>query len=159
MNYSLITPEVTMAVKSPPGDESPLRQGAGGDLLDPPRWDRRWRRLWKVFRIVALGTGGFATEALSRRKGKSGGGTRAPHHRPARPRGGRAALGFGHPVAPLHFVFGLLEASWQNRTLGVDFVQFREYFVTRISETKNSRKQQLALRHLVNRLVPENARI
>ncbi|KAK1679486.1 hypothetical protein QYE76_040334 [Lolium multiflorum] len=28
------------------------------------------RRLWKVFRIVALGTGGFATEALSRRKGR-----------------------------------------------------------------------------------------
>ncbi|KAK1651706.1 hypothetical protein QYE76_069511 [Lolium multiflorum] len=34
--------------------------------------------------------------------------------------------------------------------MGVDFVQFREYFVTRISETKNSRKQELALRHLVN---------
>ena len=77
-----------MAVKSPPGDDSPLRQGAGGDLLDPPRWDRRWRRLWKVFRIVALGTGGFVTEALSRRKGKSGGGTRAPHHKSARPKPG-----------------------------------------------------------------------
>ena len=25
-----------MAVKSPPGDDSPLRQGAGGDLLNPP---------------------------------------------------------------------------------------------------------------------------
>ena len=74
-----------MAVKSPPGDDSPLRQGAGGDLLDPPRWDRRRRRLWKVFRIVALGTGGFATEALSRRKGRSRGDTRGPHHRAARP--------------------------------------------------------------------------
>ena len=146
-----------MAVKSPPGDDSPLRHGAGGDLLNPPRWDWRRRRLWKVFRIVALGTGGFATEALSRRKGRSGGGTRGPHHRAARPRGGRAALGSGHLVAPLRLLFGLLEASWQNRTLGVDFVQFREYFLTRISETKNSRKQQLALRHLVNRLVPENA--
>ena len=72
---------------------------------------------------------------------------------------GRAAYPPGHLVAPLRWLFGLLEASWQNRTLGVDFVQFREYFLTRISETKNSRKQQLALRHLVNRLVPENARI
>ena len=72
---------------------------------------------------------------------------------------GRAALWCRHLVASLRLLFGLLEASWQNRTLGVDFVQFREYFVTRISETKNSRKQQLALRHLVNRLVPENARI
>ena len=74
-----------MAMKSPPGDESPLRQGAGGDLLNPPRWDSRRRRLWKVFRIVALGTGVFATEALSRRKGRSGGLTRGPHHRAARP--------------------------------------------------------------------------
>ncbi|KAK1628023.1 hypothetical protein QYE76_002338 [Lolium multiflorum] len=46
---------------------------------------------------------------------------------------------------------GVLDASGQNRNLGVDFVQFREYFVTRISETKNSSKQELALRHLVNR--------
>ena len=74
-----------MAMKSPPGDESPLRQGAGGDLLNPPRWDSRRRRLWKVFRIVALGTGGFATEALSRRKGRSKGVTRGRHHRAARP--------------------------------------------------------------------------
>ena len=81
-----------MAVKSPPGDDSPLRQGAGGDLLDPPRWDRRRRRLWKVFRIVALGTGGFATKTLSRRKGGVGGLTGAPHARAARAPLGRATL-------------------------------------------------------------------
>ena len=74
-----------MAMKGPPGDDSPLRQGAGGDLLNPPRWDWRRRRLWKVFRIVALGTGGFAMEALSRRKGRAGGLTRGPPHRAARP--------------------------------------------------------------------------
>ena len=73
-----------MAMKSPRGDDSPLRQGAGGDLLNPPRWDWRRRRLWKVFRIVVLGTGGFATEALSRRKGGVGRVTGAPHARAAR---------------------------------------------------------------------------
>ena len=73
-----------MAMKSPPGDDSPLRQGAGGDLLNPPRWDWRRRRLWKVFRIVALGTGVFATKTLSRRKGGVGGLTRGPHARAAR---------------------------------------------------------------------------
>ncbi|KAK1697777.1 hypothetical protein QYE76_014474 [Lolium multiflorum] len=103
-----------------------------------------------VFRIVALGTGGFATETLSRRKGNAGatrgaqGVGRAAGHRPRR-------LSPGCLVAPLRYLFGLLEASCKNRTLGESFVQFREYFLTRISETKNSRKQQLALRHLVNR--------
>src|SRR5215217_2335656 len=146
-----------MAMKSPPGDESPLRQGAGGDLLNPPRWDSRRRRLWKVFRIVALGTGGFATETLSRRKVNAGA-TRGAQGVGPRGQGlGRAALSPGCLVAPLRYLFGLLEASCKNRTLGESFVQFREYFLTRISETKNSRKQQLALRHLVNRLVPENA--
>src|SRR5215218_230097 len=72
-----------MVMKSPPGDDSPLRQGAGGDLLNPPRWDWR-RRHNKVFRIVALGTEGFATKTLSRRKGGVGGVTGAAHARVAR---------------------------------------------------------------------------
>ena len=46
-------------------------------------------------------------------------------------------------------------ASRENRRLGFCFVQFREYFQNNFSETKNSRKQELALWHLVNRLVPE----
>jgi hypothetical protein len=73
-----------MAVKIPPGDDSSLRLGAGGDLLNPPRWDWRQRRLWKVFRIVALGTGVILDEGLCRRKGRSGGATRGPHARAAR---------------------------------------------------------------------------
>ena len=70
---------------------------------------------------------------------------------------GRATLASGSPVAPLWPLSGVLDASGDSKMLGVDFVQLREYFLTRISETKNSRKQELALRHLVNRLVPENA--
>ena len=72
---------------------------------------------------------------------------------------GRATLSSGAHRAPLWRLSGVLDGSGKNRNLGVDFVRFREYFVTRISKTKNSRKQELALRHLVNRLVPENARI
>ena len=101
-----------MAAQSPPGDDSPLRQGAGGDLLNPPRWDwRRWR-LWKVFRIVALGTGGFATEAICRRKGRSRGGTGAPHHRAARPRGGAAPP---QGVAPSWPLFVSSSDFWKLR--------------------------------------------
>ena len=100
-----------------------------------------------------------STEALYRRRGGAGGSRGADTIGRRGPPLGRAGLGFGGPVPPLWRFSCVLDASGQNRNLGVDFVRFREYFVTRISETKNSRKQQLALRHLVNRLVPENARI
>ena len=121
-----------------------LRDGGGsGRFLVP----------W-LFRIEVLGPGALYMRrgGVRRSKGRR-------HYRGAPPPLGRAGLGFGGPVPPLWRFSCVLDASGQNRNLGVDFVQFREYFVTRISETKNSRKQQLALRHLVNRLVPENARI
>ena len=98
----------------------------------------------------------FFPEASRAPKKGQRGARRAPPHRAARPKGGaprgphtpgprgqhlgRAALLFGRLVAPLRISSGLLEASWKNKILGVDFVQFREYFLTRISETKNSRK-------------------
>ena len=157
MNYSHINLEAIMVMKSPPGDDSPLRQGARGDLLNPPRWDWQRRRLWNFSRIVALGNRVFATESISRWKGRVGRGTWAPHHRAARAPLGRTASWCRRLVAPLRILFGLLESPWKNKTLGFCFVQFREYFLCRISETKNSRKQQLALRQLVNRLVSENA--
>ncbi len=86
--------------------------------------------------------------------GEPGGGLPTPGR--AR-RWGRAALWGGPPAGPLRLFFDVLEHSVENRAVGFCFVQFREYFLCRISETKNNRKQELALRHLVNRLVPENA--
>ncbi|KAK1613086.1 hypothetical protein QYE76_036759 [Lolium multiflorum] len=50
---------------------NPLRQVPEA-ISRIPEMGSAARRLRKVFRIVALGTGGFATEALSRRKGRSG---------------------------------------------------------------------------------------
>ena len=44
----------------------------------------------------------------------------------------------------------------KNRRFGFCFAEFREYCPNSFSGTKNSRKQELALWHLVNRLVPEN---
>jgi len=61
------------------------------------------------------------------------------------------------PAGPLRLLFGLLEHSVENKILGFCFVRFREYLQKYFSGNKNSRKQELALRHLVNRLVPENA--
>jgi hypothetical protein len=48
---------------------------------------------------------------------------------------GRAALLCGHLVAPLHLLFGSLEAFGKNKTFGTCFVQFREYFLCITSET------------------------
>ena len=61
------------------------------------------------------------------------------------------------PCGPPSSLLRTPGSRWKNKNVAFCFVQFREYFLCRISETKNSRKQGLALRHLVNRLVPENA--
>ena len=49
---------------------------------------------------------------------------------------GRAALLFGALVAPLHLLFGSLEASVNFWTFGFCFVQFREYFLCNFFETQ-----------------------
>ena len=121
--------------------ESLLRDGGGC---------RTFLVSWLI-RLEVLGH-----EASYMRRGGVGRATGQPHNRGRAPLG-RAATMCGGPGPRLWPLFGALEASLKYKILGVDFFQFREYFLTRISETKNSRKQELALRHLVNRLVPENA--
>ena len=145
-----------VSMEKPSGGTSPSRRRAGTETPVPQILASRWRRLWKVFSGFVERLRVFATEALNRRRGGAGGLLGGPHYRGARPPPGRAGVWCGAPRAPLWSFPGVLDASGENRNLGVDFVRFREYFVTRISETKNSRKQELALRHLVNRLVPEN---
>ena len=70
---------------------------------------------------------------------------------------GRAWGWCDRPVAPFRLRLGSLCCHDKYKTSGFCPVCFREYFLCRISETKNSKKQELALWHLVNRLVPENA--
>jgi hypothetical protein len=71
---------------------------------------------------------------------------------------GRAPWWRGPPVAPLRLLFGSLEASVNFWTSGFCFIQFREYFLCNFSETKKiAENRELALWHLVNRLVLENA--
>jgi hypothetical protein len=61
-------------------------------------------------------------------------------------------------VAPLRLLFGSLEASVKFWAIGFGFVQFREYFLCNFSETQKQQKnRELALWHLVNRLVLEIA--
>jgi hypothetical protein len=49
---------------------------------------------------------------------------------------GYAALLCGALVAPLHLLFGSLEASVKFWATGFGFIQFREYFMCNFSETQ-----------------------
>ena len=72
-------------------------------------------------------------------------------------KGGSAALWCGQPMGPLLVSFGLC-VLLGNGDFGFCGIQFQEYFQNNFYETKNIRKQELALWHLVNMLVPENAK-
>ena len=69
----------------------------------------------------------------------------------------RATMWFGHLVAILRLSFGLRVRV--GKIGGPVQVSSNSENISRLAfmEYKNSRKQELALRHLVNRLVPENA--
>ena len=148
---------VVVSMEMPSGGTSPSRRRAGTETFVPRILASRWRRLWNFSRIVAYLFRFFEAERIYRRKGSLGGARGGPTIGGRAPPLGRAARWGGAPRAPLWSLSGSLEVSVKYKTLGVDFVQFREYFLCRISKTKNSRKQELTLRHLVNRLVPENA--
>ena len=80
------------------------------------------------------------------------------HTMPRRGHGvARAGLWCGRPVAPLRLSFGLRGCFSKIGTSA--FVSSNSENISRTTflKYKNSRKQELALWHLVNRLVPENA--
>jgi hypothetical protein len=99
----------------------------------------------------------FVTKGIYRRKGDVRGWTRGLHHLVAWPGGG-----LRHPMVRLPpgcspSLLWTPSSCQVNRNFGFRFVQFREYFLCNFFEIQNSRKQELALWHLVNRLVLENA--
>ena len=139
------------------GGNSPFRQGAGTEFCPPETWFRRWRRLRDFSWKMAKGARVFHPGGIYGRRGGAGRGQGAPHATQARPEGGPRLDPVWAPCGP-HAAPLLAPGSfWYFRTSGFYFVRFREYFICNFSETKNSRKQELALWHLVNRLVPENA--
>jgi hypothetical protein len=146
------------------GDEEGLRwwfpspAGCREELLDPPDLGWMTAAAWSMFRGKVFGPFRvFSIKGIYRRNGDVRRWTRGPHHLVARPGGGPR-----HPMVrlPPGCSPSLLWApsSWQvNRNFDFRFVQFWKYFLCNFSETQNSKKQELALWHLVNRLVPENA--
>jgi hypothetical protein len=99
----------------------------------------------------------FALEAFYRRKGDVRGHPRGPHHTVARLEGGAPPYGV---VAS----WPISVSAWDSVVVlgkigGLAFVSSDSENIscTTFLKYKNSRKQELALWHFVNRLVPENA--
>jgi hypothetical protein len=67
-----------------------------------------------------------------------------------------AALGCGQPLTLLRLIFGLRDAS--AKIEGLAFVSSNSENISCVAflKHKNSKNRELALWHLVNRLVPEN---
>jgi hypothetical protein len=139
------------------GGNSPSRQGAETETSIP----RNWSSMAAALRTFSWMDAGpfrvFASEGIYRRKGDVRGHPGGPHHLVARPGGPAPPYGVASPwlssVSALDFVFvsgkiGSL-AFVSSNSENISCITFLKY--------KNSRKQELTLWHLVNRLVPENA--
>jgi hypothetical protein len=125
-----------MAMKKTSGGDSPLRQGARKSFWTLPILGRRRRRI-AMYCGKVIGYLGFSGRGVLIGEGASsevdrGGNT----HRARGLALGRAALLCGPLVAPLHHLFGSLEASVNFWMFGFCFVQFREYFLCNFSETQ-----------------------
>jgi hypothetical protein len=99
----------------------------------------------------------FTMKWIYKRKGYVRGRPRGPHQGLARPGVGRTTLWCGRLPALLRLCFGLRLRVSKIGTLA--FISSNSDNISCITflKYKNSRKQELALWHLFNRLVPENA--
>jgi hypothetical protein len=85
-------------------------------------------------------------------------GTRVAHTIAQRGQGGTCAMAWcGQPLAPLRLCFGLRLVSGKIGGSGLVSSNFENISCVTFLIQKNSKKQELALWHLVNRLVLENA--
>jgi hypothetical protein len=139
------------------GGNSLSRQGAETEISVP----RNCSSMVAVLRNFSWVDAGlfrvFTSEAFYRRKGNVRGHLRGPHHMVAQPEGGMPPYGVAASVPSS--VSALDSVSVSEKIGGLAFVSsnFENISCTTFPKYKNSRKHELALWHLVNRLVPENA--
>jgi hypothetical protein len=125
-----------MAMKKTSGGDSPLRRGAAKSFWTLPIFGR-WRRRIAMCSGKVIRSLGFFHLGVFIGEGASSGVGQGVLTRRGRGQGpGRAALLCGALVAPLHLLFGSLEASVKFWATGFGFVQFREYFLCNFSETQ-----------------------
>jgi hypothetical protein len=113
-----------MVMKKTSGSDSPLRQGAEKSFWTLPISGRRRRRI-AMYSGKVIGCLGFFHRGVFIGEGAASEvdlvGLTTSGRWPAL---GRAPWWCGPPVAPLHLLFGSLEASVNFRTSGFCFVQF-----------------------------------
>jgi hypothetical protein len=125
-----------MVMKKTSGGDSPLRQGARKSFWTLPILGRRRRRV-AMYSGKVIGYLAFSRRGVFIGEGVSSEVDRGGHtHRGRGLALGHAALLCGPLVAPLHLLFGSLEALVNFWTFGFCFVQFREYFMCNFSKTQ-----------------------
>jgi hypothetical protein len=113
-----------MVMKKTFGDDSPLRQGARKSFWTLPI-SGRWRRWIAMCSGKLIGSLGFLYRGVFIGEGASSEVARGAFtHRGRGQAPGHATLVCGTLLAPLRLLFGSLEASGKNKTLGTYFVQF-----------------------------------
>jgi hypothetical protein len=140
------------------GGTSPSRQGARTETSIPGNWSSTAAALRKfsgkntdLFRV-------FASKASYRRMGDVRGWPGPPHHRVACPGGHpRHQVVWLPPGPPYDSSLDSVLCRGKIGTLGFVSSNSENISCVTFLKHKNSRKQELALWHLVNRLVPENA--
>jgi hypothetical protein len=136
----------------------PSPAGCREELLDPPDLATTMAVACSMFQGKAIRPLGFSRrgELIGERVASEGGpGRLTPWwHGPGL---GHATLGCGRLLAPLRLIFGLCETSVKIE--GLAFVSSNSENISCVAFLKhnNSKNRELALWHLVNRLVPENA--
>ena len=127
------------------------------ELLTPETC-RRWRRRCGCFCGICRIPLGHMCQGKYIGEGATSVAARGPHTLWWRTRGWtRATMWCGRPTGLLHLSFGLRVRDGNIRSLLFVPSNSENISLSTFLKRKNSRKQELALWHLVNRLVPENA--
>jgi hypothetical protein len=139
------------------GGNSPSRQGAGTETSVPRNWSSMVAALWNFLWAETGRFRVFTSERIYRCKSDVRGWTRGPHHLVARPEGGTTP--YGVPTSWPSSVSALDSVFVSEKIGGLTFILSNSENISCIIflKYKNSRKHELALWHLVNRLIPENA--
>jgi hypothetical protein len=131
------------------GGTFPSRQGAGTETSVPQNLSTAAAELRNSFWKFADSPRVFRPEALYRRRGVVRGLPGTPHTRAARPRAG--------PWPPSGSRLVLILRPGKIKLLELVSSNSENISCVAFLKHKNSRKQELALWHLVNRLVPKIA--